>query len=71
MPIFLKAQFSLNMGLIFPKEAKKDFKEAIRCVEKSSEHLKFEPEGSFGFQLNYGSTASIQQLTDFVNRMSI
>ena len=71
MPIFLKAQFSLNLGLIYPKDAKKEFKHAIKYIEKSKERLKFEPEGSWGFQLNCGTDQSLQQLRDFVSRMSI
>ena len=71
MPVFLKAQFSLNMGLLYPKAAKKEFKQAIKYIEKSKEHLKYEPDGSFGFQLNQGCNSSLQQLRDFVNRMTI
>lgn len=71
MPIFLKAQISLNMGLVFPKVAKKEFKQAIKYIEKSAEHLKYEPEGSFGFQLNCGTSSSVEQLKNFVSRMTI
>ena len=71
MPIFLKAQISLSMGLVFPKDAKKEFKQAIKYIEKSSEHLKYEPEGSFGFQLNESTDASVEQLKNFVSRLTI
>ena len=71
MPVFLKAQVSLNMGLMYPKAAKKEFNKAIKYIEKSKEHLTFEPDGSFGFQLNHGCSTSLQQLRDFVNRMTI
>ena len=69
MPIFLKAQFGLNTGKIGPKEALKSFHQSLKYLEESLEHLKFECEGSFGYQMKIGAQDSHQQLKSFIEQI--
>ena len=50
MPIFLKAQMNLSQKRIDAKQAKKEFKKSIDCLQKSMEHLKYNSKGGFHFE---------------------
>ena len=66
MPIFLKAQLNLNLGLIDVEQAKKEFQKSINCIEESMRHLKFNSQGSFGNQLFVGAHDTLRQLKSYM-----
>ena len=69
MPIFLKAQLNLNMGLIDGNRAKKEFQKSLDCIQKSMRHLKYNSQGSFGNQLFKGAQDTVRQLNSFISNL--
>ena len=69
LPIFLRAQVKMSMGIIDASEALPAFKESLDCLKKSLEHMRFEREGSFGFDLKNGAEQAHGQLKAFIQQL--
>lgn len=69
LPLFIRAQVGLSMGTMDISEALEAFKESLQCLEKSMQHLKFEVEGSFGYELKLGAEDSHQQLQNVIQQV--
>lgn len=69
LPIFVRAQVNLTMGLMGTEEAVEEFKKSLECIEKSLGHLKYECEGTFGYNLRIGAEDSYQQLKHLVQQI--
>lgn len=66
MPLIVKAQTELTSGKIEESKARKQFKKALKHLEASLEHLKYEPQGSFENQLFVAGRESLGQLKNLL-----
>lgn len=66
MPLIVKAQIEMQSGKIDEAKARKQFKKALKHLEKTLHHLKYEPDGSFENQLFVAGRESLGQLKNLL-----